>query len=38
MKLLKSLAVLMLAVSGYASAATVSNAIVVQANGDKAQF
>ena len=38
MKPNKLLAIFLLLMSGYASAASVSNAIIVQANGDKAQF
>lgn len=38
MKPNKLLAIFLLAMSGYASAASVSNALIVQANGDKAQF
>lgn len=38
MKPNKLLAIFLLLMSGFASAASVSNAIIVQANGDKAQF
>jgi intracellular sulfur oxidation DsrE/DsrF family protein len=38
MKLLKLMAISLLMMSGFASAATVSQAVVVQANGDKVQF